>query len=140
MHPAVGDDLRETPRLVAALEERGAEMHVVHVQRIPLEVERHALRAAGLAGLPGEIYSACWVIGNRLRTTLPNWCAAQLTCRRHHPAHPQGGAERFGVPGAAGSGPDDFLQRDHVGVDGGEHRGNAVRPRRRSMPRQRWML
>ena len=52
--------------------------------------------------------------------------AAQQARRRHDPSHAERGADLFGVAAAARAGADDFLQRHDVGVDGPEHRGDAV--------------
>ena len=53
--------------------------------------------------------------------------AAQLAGRRHHPSHPEQRAELFGMAAVVRSRADDFLQRDDVGVDGAEHRGDPLR-------------
>jgi hypothetical protein len=47
--------------------------------------------------------------------------------RRHHPTHAQGGAEfgRLARPPLAGA--EHLLQSDRVGVELGEHRGDALR-------------
>jgi hypothetical protein len=47
---------------------------------------------------------------------------------RHHPAHAERGANRFGLAGAGGAGANNFLERDDVGVNRAEHGGNAIRP------------
>ncbi len=49
----------------------------------------------------------------------------ELARRRHHPAHAERGADLFGVAGAPEAGADDFLERDDIGIGGGEHRGDA---------------
>src|SRR5689334_14392624 len=51
----VGDDRREPLRLMAALEDRGAEMHVVEMQRAVIDRDVDALQASRLARLPREI-------------------------------------------------------------------------------------
>ena len=57
---------------MAALEDRGAEVDVVDVQRVPVTVDVDALHAALLAGLPRQVVLD--VVGDRQRlsTTLPN--------------------------------------------------------------------
>ena len=55
--------------------------------------------------------------------------AAELPSGRHDPAHPQRGAELFGVPSAVRPGSDDFLERDDVRIDGAQHRGDSIRAR-----------
>src|SRR5262245_45975873 len=49
------DDGAEAPRLVAPLEKRRAQVHVVEVQRVVAERDVDALAAAWLARLPGEV-------------------------------------------------------------------------------------
>ena len=66
--------------------------------------------------------------------------AAQLPRRRHHPSHAERRAEFLGVAAAVRPGADHFLQRDDVGVDVAQDRGDAFGTGAPSRPRQRWML
>jgi hypothetical protein len=54
--PAVVDDVCQPHRLIAALEQRGAQMHVVEVQDVFVgDLEIDALDEARLTGLPAEV-------------------------------------------------------------------------------------
>jgi len=123
---AIGDDRREALRLVAPLEDRGAEMDVVDVQRGAVDGDVDALKAARLAGLPREIVFEVVRDRKAAEHRVAELMAAQLACGRHHPSHAERGAEFFRVPAAVRPRPHDFLQRDDVGVDGAEDGGNAV--------------
>ena len=78
---AVVDERGQPRRLVAALEHRGAEVHVVDVQRAAgVDFEIHALARARLARAPREVVLAVVVTRKRLRTTLPNrWLRRRRT-------------------------------------------------------------
>ena len=52
---AIVDDRRQLGGLVAALEQRRAEMHVVEMQRVVIHRQVDALHAAVLAGFPGQV-------------------------------------------------------------------------------------
>ena len=52
-----------------------------------------------------------------------------MTGRGHHPAHAERGAQFRRLAGLERRGAHHFLQRDDVGVDGGQHRGDALQPR-----------
>ena len=122
----VGDDLGEPLGLVAALEDRGAEVDVVDVERVAVDVDVGALQAALLAGLPRQIVLG--VVDDRepAEDRVAELVAAQLAGRRHHPAHPQR-RRRFPRCGcAARPRADDFLQRDDIGADVTQHGGDPI--------------
>ena len=78
-------------------------------------------------------YCAWCRTGNRLSTTLPN--SAPRRCRAGAMTQPMpSAAPSSACLAAARPGADDLLQRDDVGVEGGEHRGDALGPVRPSMP------
>ena len=121
--------VREPLRLMPALEERGAEMDVVEVQRAALGGDVDALHAALFTGLPREIVLD--VLGDRqpAQDRVAELVAAQLARRRHHPPHPEQRPELLRMAPVVRSGADDFLQRDDVGVDRAEDRGDPLRAR-----------
>src|SRR5262245_6478659 len=49
----------------------------------------------------------------------------QMARGRHHPAHAEERSKLFSVSGGAGAGTDDFLHRDHVGLDAPDHVGDT---------------
>jgi hypothetical protein len=108
-------------------EQRGTEVRVEDVQQADIaEVDRHTLRPARFAGLPRQVEPR--VLPNRepAQHDVAELVTPQLARRRHHPSHAERGAELFGVSGTRRAGADDLLQRDHVGVDRGEHGRDAV--------------
>ncbi len=124
---AVGDDRGQPLRLMPALEQRRAEVDVVHVQRAAVGGDVDALHAARLARLPREIVFEMLRDGQPAEHRVAEQMAAQVPRRRHHPAHAQQRAELFDLAVAAWSGADHFLQRDDVGVDRAQHGGDAFR-------------
>ena len=67
------------------------------------------------------------MIGSRLQHGVAELVAAQLPRRRHHPAHAEQRAPSSSAwPPPCGPGADDFLQRDDVGVDRAQHRGDPI--------------
>ena len=75
--------------------------------------------------------SCCEVVRDReaAEHDVAELVAAQLARRRHHPAHAERGADLLGVAAAVRPGADHFLQRDDVGVDRAQHRGDPLRAR-----------
>ena len=128
MVPVVVHERGQAIGLHTAFAERGAEVGVVDVQHVAL-VDRDVdtLGAAGLAGLPGEV--VLFVLPHRQpgEHHVPEQGAAQVTGRRHHPAHAQRRAEfrRLARPALAGA--DHLLQRHDVGVESGDDRRDTLR-------------
>ena len=114
---------------MAALENRGAKVHVVDVQRLAVDGDVDALHAALLAGLPRQIVFDVLRDREAAEDRVAELMSAQVSRRRHHPSHAERGAEFFGVAAAVRAGADHFLQRDDVGVDGAEDRGDPLGPR-----------
>ncbi len=120
----VRDDRGEPLGLVAALEDRGAEVHVVDVQRGAVDGDVDALQAPRLAGLPRQVVPEMLRDREAAEDGVAELMAAQQAGGRHHPAHAERRADLFGVAPAARTGADHFLQRDDVGVDGAQHGGD----------------
>ena len=125
----VEHDRREALRLMTPLENRRAEMDVVHVQGMAVERDVGSLQAARLARLPREIVLEMVRDWKAAEHGVAELMASTLTRRRHHPSHTERGANLLGVTVAAGPCSHDFLQRHHIGVDRAEHRGDAIGPR-----------
>ena len=124
----VVDDAGEPDGLFAALEQRRPEVDVVEVQHVAAaDVEIDALRQARLAGLPGQVVLLMVPDGKVAEHDVAEERVAQVPRRRHHPAHAKRRADLRGLPGLERARADDFLQRDDVGLDGGEHGGDALR-------------
>ena len=115
--------------LMAALEQRGAEMHVVHVQRRAVDRDVDALQPPRLAGFPRQVVLEMLRDGKPAEDRVAELMAAQQPRRRHDPAHAERGANLLGVPAAVRPRADDFLQRDDVGVDGAQDADDAFGPR-----------
>ena len=139
--PVVDED-GEPAGLVAALEHRRAEVHVVDVQRRPAADARSARWQARGSHVRHERSYWLWcAIGRRLRTTLPNWCCRERADRRHHPAHPEAAPISSACPAPAGPAPITSCSATTSASISREDLDDARRRRtRRSMPRQRWML
>ena len=114
---------------MAALEDRGAEMDVVDVQRAAVDGDVDALQPPRLARLPRQIVLEVLRDRKAAEHGVAELVAAQLPRRRHHPAHAERRADLLGVAAAVRAGADHFLQRDDVGVDRAQHRGDALGPR-----------
>jgi hypothetical protein len=93
----IADDGREALRLMPALEERGAEVDVVEVQRAAVRVDVDALHAALFTRLPRQVVFEVLRDRQPAQDRVAELVAAQLPGRRHHPPHPEQRAELFGV-------------------------------------------
>src|SRR6185436_20003116 len=122
---AIGDDRRQALRLVAPLEQRRAEMNVVEMQRAVIGGDVDALHPPLLAGLPRQVVLEMLRDWQPAHHHVAELMAAQLACRRHHPAHPELRAELLGMAAVVRPGADHFLQRDDVGVDRFQDGGGA---------------
>jgi hypothetical protein len=122
------DDAGQALGLMAPLEERGAEVDVVDVQRVIVEGHVHALAAARLARFPGELVLDMMAHRHAAEDDVAVDCRAHVPGGRHDPAHAERCAQLGGLPFAHRTGADDFLQGDDVGVDGGEDGRNACEP------------
>ena len=67
--------------------------------------------------------------GKTAQHRVPELMSPQKTGRRHHPAHPQRGAQFLGVSTASRSRTDDFLQRDDVRLERAQYGGDSLGPR-----------
>jgi len=125
---AIRGDRGEPVRLVAALENRGAEVHVVDVERAAAGIDVDALHAARLARLPREIVLDVLDDWKTAEDGVAEMVSAQLPGGRHDPSHAERGADLFRMTAAARPGADDFLQRNDVRVDAPQYVCDAVRP------------
>ena len=125
--PAIVDERGQPNRLMTTLAQRRAEVHVIQVHGVIAHGQIDPLTATRLAPVPRQV---------ELRM-LANWQAAehdvaeevspQPSRRRHDPAHAECRAEFLGMARVARVRSDDLLERDHVGVDVGEHGGDSRR-------------
>ena len=108
------------------LEDGGAEMDVVDVERPAVHGDVHALQSSRFARLPREIVLN--VIGDRKTAQhgVAELMTAQVPGRRHHPTHAERRAELLGVPAIPRSGTHHFLQGDHVRINRTQHRGDTT--------------
>src|SRR5262245_6325284 len=130
MDAAVVHPGRQPRGLVATLEQRRAEVHVVEIERLArTDFDADALTVARLAGLPRQIELR--VIANRMlaENDVAVLVMPEFPRRRHHPAHAQRGADLLGVARPGEPGADDFLERDDVRFDLREDAGDPLRPR-----------
>ena len=103
-------------------------MHVVEVQDVFVaDLQVDALREPRLARLPAQVVLLVMLDRKVAEHDVAEERVAQMTGRRHHPAHAERGANLRRLPGLERAGADDFLQRDDVGVDRREHRGDPLR-------------
>src|SRR5436190_3386172 len=127
---SIRDNGGEPFGLVRPLQNRGAEMNVVDVQRAAaLEGDVDALYAPWLARFPRQIVFEVLRDRKAAQHRVAELVAPQLARRRHDPAHAERGAELLGVPAAAWTGADDFLQRHDIGVDRAQDTRDALGPR-----------
>src|SRR6185369_6628239 len=104
----VEDPLGDARRLIPPLEQCRAEVHVVHIEAAAFaKIDRHALGAPGLAGLPGEIEPRVLTDREAAEDDVAELMLPQFPRRRHRPAHAERGAEGFGMTGPGKAGPDD---------------------------------
>ena len=87
------------------LEDGGAEMHVVDVQRVAVDVDVGSLQASFLAGLPREVVLGVIADGEPAEDGVAELMATQMPRGRHHPAHAERRADLFDVADAAGPAP-----------------------------------
>ena len=113
--------------LMAALEDGRAEVHVVDVQRVAVDVDVGALQAPRFARLPRQIVLDVVRDREAAEDRVAELMAAQTAGRRHHPAHAERGADLLDVAAAVRAGADHFLQRDR-------RRRRPARARRRRDP------
>ena len=92
----------EPPGLMAPLEERRAQVHVVEMQRVVADGDVDALAAARLARLPGQVVLGVVPDRQPAQHDVAEQAAAQVARRRHHPAHAEQRAELLGVARRAG--------------------------------------
>ena len=135
------DDRREALRLEAALEVRGAEVHVVEVQQRAVEIQVDALAAARLARLPRQVVLRVVPDGKPAEHDVAEERAAQLPRPAPSPS-PCRAPRRAARRGRRRSGPAPITScsaRMSASSDASTAavRSGRVRP---SMPRQRWML
>jgi hypothetical protein len=99
---SVVDDGAQATGLISPLEEGGAEMNVIEVERVIAEGDVNALAAARLAGLPRQVVLR--VMDDRMATEddVAEQGTAQMTRRRHDPAHAEQCSELLGVAGEWG--------------------------------------
>ena len=126
---AIVNDRRELRRLMPPLEQRGAEMHVIEVQRVVVERDVDALHAAVLAGLPRQVVLNVMPDRKAAQDDVAEERGAEMARRRHHPAHAERGAELGGLAGLQRTGANHFLERDDIGIDRRQHAGDALEPR-----------
>ena len=74
-------------------------------------------------------YWTCWRIGIVRQHHVAELMTAQMAHRRHHPAHAERRADFLGMTRVVRARADDFLQRDDVGIQAGEHVNRALRHR-----------
>ena len=90
---------------MAALENGRAEMHVVDVQRVAVDVDVRALQAPLLAGLPRQVVLGVVLDRKPAEHGVSELVAAKLARRRHDPAHAQRGADLLDVAVPRGPAP-----------------------------------
>lgn len=123
---AVADDLGQALSLIPSLENGGAEVDVVDVQSMSVDVDIGPLQAARLARLPGQIVFDVMEDRQSAQHDVAELVFAQSASRCHDPTHPQRRADLFDVATAARPWTDHFLQRDDVGVDGAQDRSDPI--------------
>jgi hypothetical protein len=100
---SIADDRRQPLGLVAAFENRGAEVDVVEMQRAALGLNVDALHAPRLACLPRQIVLDMMRDRQPAEHRVAELMAAELPRRRHHPAHAELRAQFLRVPAGGGS-------------------------------------
>ena len=104
------------------------EVHVVEVQDVvAADLEIDALRETRLAGLPAQVVLLVMPHRKMAEDDVAEERVAEMTGRRHHPAHAQCGADLGGLARLERARADHLLQRDDVGVDRRQHRGDSLR-------------
>ena len=122
------DEGRKAPGLVSTFEDGGAEMDVVDVeQRAVTKIHVRPLARSLLAGAPRQVVVP--VMDDRMAAEddVAELMLPELSHRVHHPAHPERGADLRSLIDSRRTRADDFLQRDHIGVQLADHVGNARR-------------
>ena len=122
---AVVQDGAQPSGLMAPLEQRRAQVHVVEVQRVVADGDVDALAAARLARPPRQVVLGMVLNRQPAHHDIAEQGAAQVARRRHDPAHAEQRAELLGVPGRRLAGANHFLQGDDVGVDAADDLGDA---------------
>src|SRR5206468_10006905 len=90
---AIEDDRRQPLRLMTTLQDRGAEVYIVDMERVTVESDVGALQASRLARLPGEIVLDVMRDRKAAEQRVPELVSAKLARGRHHPAHAERSAE-----------------------------------------------
>ena len=123
---AVVDDGAQPARLVPALEERRAEVHVVEVQRVVADGDVDALAAARLARLPRQVVLRVMEDRKPAEDDVAEQAAAQCRAGAMTQPMPSSAPSSSACPAKLRAGADDLLQRDDVGLDAADDVGDAV--------------
>ena len=124
---------------MTTLEYGRAQVDVVDVQRLAVDLDVSALQAPRFTRFPGEVVLRVMDDGQTAEDRVAELVSAQPPRRGHHPSIPV--RRQFPhMARTARTGPHDLLERDDIRVDVPQHGGRPFGGVRQSMPRQRWML
>ena len=112
--------------LMTPLENRRAEVDVVDVQRLAVDVDVGALQAPLFAGLPRQVVLGVVDDGKPAEDRVAELVAAQPRAGAMTQPIPSAGADFLDMARAARPGADDLLQRDDIGVDVAQHGGDPI--------------
>ena len=91
-------------------------MHVIEVENFVVsDLQIDALREARLAGFPAQVVLVVMAHRKVAEDDVAEERVAEMTRRRHHPAHAQRGADLRRLARLQRAGADYLLQRDDVG-------------------------